>query len=76
MTLCRFPFISSNVVSFCVNMLKKKKKDCIKPNGDISKNCKMVSFSEIAVDCIPLTTTYDTEISPAVMYGMSAPLTV
>lgn len=36
----------------------------------------MVSFSEIAVDCIPLTTAYDTGITTAVMYGMSALLTV
>lgn len=36
----------------------------------------MVPVSEIAVDCIPVTTTYDTEIQPAVMYDMSAPLTL
>lgn len=55
-----------------------KKKDCIKPKGDVSKHCKMIPFSEIAAYCISvsLSTTYGTEISPAVVHGMSAPLTV
>lgn len=77
----------SHVVRWCVNVLKKnpkqtktnkktQPKNCIKPKAEVSKHCKMVPFSEIAVDCIPLTTTYGTEISPAVMYDMSAPLIV
>lgn len=57
-------------------MLIYEKKKIVKQNGDVSKHCKMVSFFEIAVDCIPLTTAYDTEITTAVMYGMSALLTV
>lgn len=66
----------SNVVRFCVTVFLKK--DHIKPKGDVSKHCKMIPFSDIAVYCIPvsLSTAYGTEISPAVVYGRSAPLTV